>query len=414
MIRKLRLKIIAVVMLVALLMLGVIFGLVYTMTKQNLRTQSISMMQAIAANPFEPVLPDEQPQQVRLPYFVLQRDFYGNLVAIGSSYYDLSNRTFLEQVTNAALSGEESIGELPNYNLRYYIAASGIPTRVIFADTSSEQQTLRGIVQTCAMVGAAALAALLALSALLAHWAVRPVDTAWQQQRQFVADASHELKTPLTVILTNAQLLQSGDFDEAHRTQFTDGIVTMAQQMRALVEGLLELARAENGQAVPSFVPVSFSTLVSDTALYFEAACFERGLQLQTQIQPDITVSGDGRLLQQVVEILLDNAQKYASGGTIAVQLVRTGRSHCRLLVADEGDALSQETLKNIFKRFYRADPARTRTGSFGLGLSIAQAIVHEHRGRIWAQSAGGLNTFFVELPVAQSGSQDQPQAAAE
>ena len=163
MIRKLRLKIIAVVMLVALLMLGVIFGLVYTMTKQNLRTQSISMMQAIAANPFEPVLPDEQPQQVRLPYFVLQRDFYGNLVAIGSSYYDLSNRTFLEQVTNAALSGEESIGELPNYNLRYYIAASGIPTRVIFADTSSEQQTLRGIVQTCAMVGAAALAALLAV-----------------------------------------------------------------------------------------------------------------------------------------------------------------------------------------------------------------------------------------------------------
>lgn len=130
MLKKLRLKIILAIVLVAAVMLGAILGLFYTLTKQNLRTQSISMMQAIAADPFAPVQPEREPQQVRLPYFVLQTDAFGNLVAIGSSDYDLTDRTFLRMVAAAAQASRDAIGEIPEYSLRY----CRVTGSVIFAD----------------------------------------------------------------------------------------------------------------------------------------------------------------------------------------------------------------------------------------------------------------------------------------
>ena len=226
------------------------------------------------------------------------------------------------------------------------------------------------------------------------------LETTEQQRRRFVSDASHELKTPLTVILTNTELLQSPDYDEAQKQQFTDGIRTMAQQMRALVERLLELARAENARPQAAFAPVCLSEVAETSALLFEAALYERGLTLETQVEPELTVSGDERQLGQLVEILLDNARKYASGGTVRLQLQRSGRHSCHLSLENEGPALSPQQLQEIFKRFTRADPARTRSGSFGLGLAIAQAIVQAHHGKIWAESRDGRNTFHVELPL--------------
>ena len=266
MIRKLRIKIVLVIVLVAAVMLGVIFGMSYTMTRQDLRAQSLSMMQAIAANPFEP-LPLGQSRQVRLPYFVLRTDAFGNLVAIGSTDYDLTDRSFLRAVAAAASASEADIGEIPAYHLRF----CRVDGSVIFADISSEQQTLQGLVRSSLLIGGGSLLALIGLAILLARWAVRPVETAWRQQKQFVADASHELKTPLTVILTNTELLQSPDYDEAQKQQFTDGIRTMAQQMRALVERLLELARAENARPQATFAPVCLSEGAETSALLFEA-----------------------------------------------------------------------------------------------------------------------------------------------
>ena len=408
MIKKLRVKFVAILMLVVACLLGVSFGLFYTLTRQNLRTQSISMMQAIAANPLEPVLPDAQPQQVRLPYFVLQMDKYGMITAINSGSFDLSDHAFLERIAQTALAGSETTGEIPEYNLRFCrVTASGVQS-VIFADTTSERQTLRSLARTGAGIGAVSLLAFFGLALLLARWAIRPVEAAWEQQKQFVADASHELKTPLTVILTNTELLQSGDFDEEHRRQFTDGIAAMARQMRALVESLLELARMESGRSLPDAAPLDLSELTGDAALVFEAALYERGLTLETQIEQGITVMGDAQQLRQLVEIYLDNACKYASGGTVTVELRRHGHAACRLSVANEGEPLTDAQLRDVFKRFYRADAARTRTGSFGLGLSIAQAVAAAHHGRVWAESRDGVNAFFTELPTAANHEKQQ------
>lgn len=164
MIRKLRVKIVLVIVLVAAVMLSVIFGMFYTMTRQNLRTQSVSMMQAIAANPFEPIQPG-QTQRVRLPYFVLQTDAFGNLVAIGSTDYDLTDRSFLRTVAKAAYASETDTGEIPAYHLRFCRMTGS----VIFADISSEQQTLQGLIRSSLLIGGGSLLALVGLAILLAR-----------------------------------------------------------------------------------------------------------------------------------------------------------------------------------------------------------------------------------------------------
>ena len=210
---------------------------------------------------------------------------------------------------------------------------------------------------------------------------------------------SHELKTPLTVITTNAELLRGDDHSEEERDNFSRSILTMSQQMKALVEKLLELARSDAEQTGQQMRPVDLSKLVLDAAISFEGVFIEKGLTVESEVEPGITVKGNAQALGQVTDILLDNAQKYSSpGGETRVRLCSSGHSRCRLTVSNPGREIPPEELKKIFQRFYRTDKARSRDGSFGLGLSIAERIVAQHKGRIWAESRDGVNTFFVEL----------------
>ena len=400
MIRKLRLKFICVNMLIVTLMLTAIFGMVYHLTRQGLETQSEAMLQSVASDAFHPNRPGSPPQEVHLPFFVLELDGNGSLTASGGGYYDLTDQEFLKTLADAVTDADAPAGVLREYSLRYCRSVTPRGERIAFADMSSERATLKNLTETCAAIGVLCFAAFLLISWLLARWAVKPVETAWQQQRQFVADASHELKTPLTVIMTNAELLNSPDFDETHRSQFAAHILTMSRQMRQLIEEMLDLARTDSGQNTLIFSQVDLSRLISDAVLPFEPVFFEAGLTLAADIQPGLTVRGSQQHLRQTVDILLDNARKYAApSGEISVTLTRCG-GRCRLAVSNPGPAISRTDLQNIFKRFYRADKAHTQRGSYGLGLSIAQNIVLRHRGRIWAESKNGRNTFFVELPL--------------
>lgn len=312
--------------------------------------------------------------------------------------------TTLNLATSTLLC-EEKVGDLRDYNLRYYRsgARKWDGQIIIFMDISSEIATMQNLYRTCVIIGLGSFASFLVISIFFARWAVRPVEEAWAQQRQFVSDASHELKTPLTVILTDAEMLKSPRFDEAHKAQFVENILTMSNQMRGLVESLLQLARVDSGaiQKMP-LQTIDLSGLVSDELLTFDALFFEKGLTLTEDITDGITIHGSPQHLKQVVEILLDNAQKYASPqGTVQVTLQKSGAHHCLLSVSDPGDPIRPEDLKKIFQRFYRIDEARAMNHSYGLGLSIAENIVKNHKGRIWAESAEGINTFRVELPMA-------------
>ena len=411
MLRRLRIKFILVNMAIVVAMLAVIFGLVITSTRNSLERDSMAVLQSALngrgrRTPLSlpgggpPELPD-----VSLPYFRVELDAAGNLIGYDGMFTNAAWQTEdlpreLSTLVEQVLARDTDTGILPEQGLRYLRGMGPAGVRVAFVDMTNEASIMDNLLRSSLFIGCASLAAFFAISLLLARWAVRPVETAWQRQKQFVSDASHELKTPLTVIMTNAELLASPEYDAVSKERFSANILTMARQMRGLVENLLELARVDNGAVEAAAAELDFSRLCENALLPFEPVCFEKGLTLTGEISSGIRVRGSEAYLRQVLEIFLDNAQKYAvSPGEIKVKLMRTGRQ-CQLSVANPGPEIPPDDLAHLFERFYRADKARTRAGSFGLGLSIAQKIVEVHHGKIWAESAGGKNTFFASFPI--------------
>lgn len=400
MIRKLRIKFVCIIMSVVTVMLGVIFGLVLHITQQNLDKECLQTLQRVSSSPS--FVLDRRDSGIGLPWFSMSMDMWGNLIVSGNINPELYDEALLQSFWEAAQGFTEQTGEIEGYNLRFMRTSSPTGNGFVFVDVTSQRNTMDDLWKSCAGIGAASFAVLLVISILLARWAVKPVEAAWDQQRQFVADASHELKTPLTVILTNAELLQEPGYDDVSRRQFSGSILAMSHQMRGLVESLLQLARADSGQSKQEVAPLDYSKLVADALLPFEPLYFEQGLMLESRVEPGIHLTGTARTLSQVVDILLDNGLKYAApGGTVELELKSQGRGQCQLRVSSPGAELTPKQCKDIFRRFYRVDQARSMNHSYGLGLAIAQRIVTDHRGKIWAESREGVNTFFVTLPIS-------------
>lgn len=404
MIRTLRRKFVLINMLLVAGLLSAICLFFITATRESLRADSESVLQRVISE-------TETPSwsifgggaSVSLPYFTVVVQPDGGAYITSSQFYSLDDPETILAAVNAAFDQQESQGLLAEYHLRYLRQATSDGWRMAFVDVSYESSTLRQVVGNTILVGIAALGLFFAASLLLSRWAVRPVARSWEQQRQFVADASHELKTPLTVMLSNADLLlEQEEAEPDRRRRWAENIQAGGRQMGTLIEQLLLLARSDSGQAVNAgFRPVDLTDLVQTAALMFEPVAFEagKGLTWETPEQP-LTVSGDGDKLKRLLDILLDNAVKYAApGGTIILTLRREGR-RAVLTVTNPGEPIPEEEREAIFRRFYRADRARSSSG-FGLGLAIARTIAQEHRGKLWAESdPAGYNTFLCALPL--------------
>ena len=400
MIKRLKVKFVIIMMSVVTIMLIVVLGLLLYFTQQNLKHNSIEMMRNLASEPNNKGRPNDLSKDVRLPFFTIQLDQQGELVTSVGSYYDLSDEDFLRDITNVVMSFDEQTGVISAYNLRFLRVVTPTMQKVVFVDISSEIATMRNLWQICLFGGLFSFSAFLLLSIFLASWAVKPVVKAWEQQNRFVADASHELKTPLSVILTNAEIIHALDCDQETRLQSSENILTMSRQMRGLVEKLLDLTRADNESIKTTMSQINFSELVSEAILPFDPLFYEKALTLSSDIESNINVNGSDLYLKQVIEILLDNALKYASPNTIVnIRLIKHSQ-FCLLSVSNSGIPIPSEELNKIFDRFYRVDKARGNSGSYGLGLAIALSIIKEHGGRIWAESHDSINSFYVQLPI--------------
>ncbi|MGH2515469.1 MAG: ATP-binding protein [Ktedonobacterales bacterium] len=241
----------------------------------------------------------------------------------------------------------------------------------------------------------------LTLNAMIAR-----LDAAFTQQRRFVADASHELRTPVAVIRSVSDVaLEQGTTQEEYGVALRD-IGAEAERLGNLINELLLLARADEGHVRLDSEPVRLDLLAADVVASMESLAAERDVMLRTDRLEAATVVGDAARLIQVILNLVDNAIHYTNAGGAVTLSVEVGGSQARLAVRDTGIGIAAEDLTPIFERFYRADPARSRVaGGSGLGLSIAEWVVRAHGGSIGVTSTMGQgSTFTVTLPLAKSG----------
>jgi signal transduction histidine kinase len=270
--------------------------------------------------------------------------------------------------------------------------------QIIFVDVTDSYNTLNQLLTTFLIVGVTMLVIIYFISLYFANRAIRPIKESWEKQKQFVADASHELKTPLTIIRANADALLTNQEDPIKKQRkWLDYIQQEITRMEKLVNDLLVLAKTENLSIRTCNVPFNISEVVNHVILSMEAIIFEKGFHLTHTIQNDIMVKGDAEQIKQVVLILLDNAIKYTNrNGTIDLSLKK---AHGQVLfsITNSGRGISKEDLPKVFDRFYRTDPSRTKgSGGYGLGLSVAKSIIHRHGGKIYAQSVENQFTTFV------------------
>ena len=267
----------------------------------------------------------------------------------------------------------------------------------------------QGLAATLLLVGVVALAACFLLSIFFSRWTLRPVEHAWNQQKQFVADASHELKTPLTVILANTAILRSHPRDTiADQRQWVESTQVEALRMQDLVNDMLELARPDDDRASAetAFSVVDPSDLVENLALQFESVAFERNVELDCEVEGNVRVKGLEKRLERLVSTLLDNACKYARAGSSVRVTLSASEREATLRVVNDGSFIAEEDLPHVFDRFYRADKARSGdAGGFGLGLAIAREVAREHGGNITASSTPDeVTAFRVTIPLTTEG----------
>lgn len=403
-IRKLRWQFVAACMGLIAIVLAIVFGCVWTSAQNALeRSSHLALEQALSRRGGD-LLPGFHQSggddQVLLPYFTVQ--VWGTTVYVtGGTYSGLEDTDALTAILTDCLSQEADEGSLSDYSLRYLRQDDGLYTQIAFVDISLETAALRQMMASYLRIGLLSLLLLAGASFLLSLRVTRPVERAWRQQRQFFLDASHELKTPLTVILSNAEMLETSDLPE-RESRWRDNILSESRQMRKLVEEMLTLSRTEDAQRKPTVADVDLSDLSEDCALAFEPVAFEAGKPLSWDVTPGLTVSGDGEKLRRLLSILLDNAAKYGAAGEGIVLSLRAERSQAILSVANGsgGHPIPPEELPRLFERFYRADASRGEQSGFGLGLPIAQAIAKEHHGTLRAESDQQTTRFTFTLPL--------------
>lgn len=320
-----------------------------------------------------------------------------------------SNETFVtmdESVRDAsiaeALQSTRDEGVLHTSGVFYLKRALSSGSIVAFADATDFYVQMMHVGMRLGGVFLATLACLCAVAALFAHLATRPVERAWAQQREFIANASHELKTPLTVIIANNDILASRpDLTVAEQMKWVEGTRSEASRMRELIEDMLTLARSDemSTDERAAMTEVDLSQTVAEAALTFDAIAFEGGVAIEDQIDAGVHVHGNPAELERLAKILVDNAVKYAgTGGRVRVRLDGSHKGHPVLSVNNTGEPMGREELEHVFDRFWRSDAARTarESGGYGLGLAIAKSIAEAHGARISVTSTQAGGTTFA------------------
>ena len=282
---------------------------------------------------------------------------------------------------------------------RYCRADCDGETMLLFLNCERELSTFRGFLYASVGISLAGTLAVFLLLLLLSGRIVRPIAESYEKQKRFITDAGHELKTPITIIRADADVLQS-ELDGEN--EWITDIRRQTNRLAELTSDLIYLSKMEEENASLQMQDLSLSELVDETAQSFQALARAKGSSFSSSVAPDLRVNGDEKALAKLVSILLDNAMKYSlEGGNVELKLDQAGRN-ARLIVRNSTPPMEKGNAERLFERFTREDRSRnSESGGFGLGLAIAKAVTEAHKGRIRAESEDGASlTVTAELPL--------------
>jgi two-component system sensor histidine kinase CiaH len=333
--------------------------------------------------------------------FMLQTDKEWSITA-NNSKFDMDDEFYASALQEAvAMNKDTGKFTLDGSQWIFNILQTNEGALLVFLDITAQQEILTNLIYTFTVVGSVMLIILFFTSRFFANRSITPVKEAFDKQKQFIADASHELKTPLTIINTNADVLLSNSDDTIHnQSKWLHYIKSETERMTRLTNDLLYLTEMDDSRSRMIFTKFNMSEAVENIILTMEAVIFEKHVSLNYDIEPDLTVQGNIEQIKQVVMILVDNAVKYTnSKGSVTISLKKQ-YNDVILSVTNTGEGIASEHLTRIFDRFYRTDASRVRKqGGYGLGLAIAKSIIEQHKGKIYAKSVvGESTTFYVQI----------------
>lgn len=328
-------------------------------------------------------------------FYSVAIDGNGNVLRIENSG-ELYSDSELYLKAKEILAEENHKAEGKDGGLVYVVSDKENYTLVAFKDITVFNDVIKIFIKIVVTFGCVTLLILCVVSFFIARSIVKPLEDSYKKQKQFVSDAGHELKTPLSAINVNADMLarEIGDNKWLSNIQYENG------RMNELVQQLLILARTEK-VSMPK-EKLDFCRLTAGEVLPLESVAYEKNITIKTEMEESVFVCGNSAQLKQLVSILLDNAVQYSTGNEVSLAISKERRS-VRLTVINEGKAMESDHKRNIFERFYRVDDSHDNSdGHYGLGLAIAKAIVTAHNGKIVVDCFDGKVRFTVTLPAAK------------
>lgn len=404
---RLKIKFLFYNMAIVTAVIGVTFFAAAAVVKSRSYRETDQILSQIAEGAGSRIIFDGA-SQVRVPHFSVIVTADGAMLLQEGNYNSFPDQAFLDEVILLGMDGRGETGFLPEYSLKYFREARPEGVFLAFADTSYSETMMESVWQYGAAACVGIWLLFFVLSWFFAGWAVRPLEKAMTAQKEFVANASHELKTPLTILAANTELLSghiSGRDEESDK--WLENMKQECQEMRKLVESLLTLARSDAGTGKKkAFSRFDFGELLMEELLIFEPVFYQAGRMLSyedLEESREFFVNGNREELKQLLQVLLDNAVRYSNPqSATTVSMEETGRGGFCLQVKSHGTPIPKEQREAVFERFYRGDTSRASGFGCGLGLSIAKEIAREHKAVLGLTCEDGANCFYLKMRRAR------------
>ena len=379
------------------LMILIIYNVILYINEFNGLKESVDTIESITSRPFyQTDFYDKELMFMDLDVYIIRFDSDMNITSVYNySDDDLTS----EDIVNITKQYNKSYSRLEQINLfsAKYVLLMNPRNELIIINIENINSKLVLSVQVSVLIFVLIELLTVYIVKMLTNWLIRPVEEAFLKQKQFIFDASHELKTPLSVIMTSAECLSKNPKE----TKWLDNIQSETERMNKLVLDLLNLAKYDNSYENRVLSVIDLSKLVEKSVLTFESLIYDKGLNLKYHIDQDVNFKCVDSEMKQLFEILVDNAIKHAyDKSTITVDLIKK-KDEISLVVKNRGDKIPKEEQSKIFERFYRSDNSRNRNENrFGLGLAIAKNIVLSHNGKIYVECKNGYTSFISTFKV--------------